>query len=202
MVAKKKTKKAVSKKAVSKKVVSKKKSTKKLAKKSVSSPTLLLNDPLALMSVGSGQQETAIEDVVAAETKTQTVSAVVKDPVETAEEVSANEMPAEEVQVEEMSEEPVTDALSTNDSDIVFTGPLTIATTEEWLSKIVEIIQTAHEIKIDASEVSQVDGSGLQLICSLVKSAESKSIKVQWIGNNETVKDAAIQAGLDKAIGL
>lgn len=203
MAIKKTTKKSVNKKGVSKKSVSKKKAVKKAA----SSPALLVNDPLAFMSADSKDQEAVAEDSAATETKP--VSAEVEKPsvviVEAVEEVSTSETPLEEVQVETMPEESiaeVTDELPTNDSDIVFTGPLTIATTEEWLSKIVEIVQTANEIQIDANEVSQIDGSGLQLICSLVKSAESKAIKIQWAGSNKTLKDAATQAGLDKAIGL
>ena len=112
------------------------------------------------------------------------------------------EITPEEVVLASDEKTTETDQSTLDDGNIILTGPLTIATTEEWLTKIVDCVNAANEIKIDASEVAQVDGSGLQLLCSLIKTAESKQINVTWTGNNESLQEAAKQAGLDKAIGF
>lgn len=89
-----------------------------------------------------------------------------------------------------------------SESIVKLEGAMTIAKAEELYGQLEEIFRSANPTKIDASEVSRVDTSILQLLVSFVNSKKSGGVTVEWVGVSDDFLAGAKILGLEEHLDL
>lgn len=100
----------------------------------------------------------------------------------------------------EMAEENKTE--SVDDNVLMLTGIQDISQSESLKKDMLELVKNNTEVKIDASNVSRVDGSTLQLLCGLFAYAKTNSIKLVWVDPSEALMMSAEYLGIKEQIEL
>lgn len=78
-----------------------------------------------------------------------------------------------------------------------FGGAITIYEAKKMLGLLKESFEAGDELKIDLTEVSSIDTSGIQLIWSVHKTAKKMGKKYSVTGASEAVLKTIRRAGLD-----
>ncbi len=78
----------------------------------------------------------------------------------------------------------------------------TIIRAEELHTQMESLIQTAHDIQVDASQVEQIDTSALQLLISFHQALEKEGRTLSWHNPSEQTLSTAKLLGLDTHLGL
>jgi len=68
--------------------------------------------------------------------------------------------------------------------------------------QIMVLIKDSKHIQIDASDVSRVDGSALQLLCALFAYANTHDIQLSWIKPSEAMLASAEYLGMKEQLKL
>lgn len=80
----------------------------------------------------------------------------------------------------------------TNDAGqclIVISGEMSVYTAKLTQSSLLELLQTENRIRVDLSEVDDIDSAGVQLLLSLRKYAQKKDIDLQFHSHSQCVLD-------------
>ena len=77
-----------------------------------------------------------------------------------------------------------------------------ISKSDALKQEMLALIKENKSIKIDASDVSRVDGSALQLICGLFEYANSNDIELSWINPSDALLASADYLGVKKMLNL
>jgi anti-anti-sigma factor len=80
-------------------------------------------------------------------------------------------------------------------------GDLGIAQVEAMHQKLVETLERATEIEIDAGELRQVDTAGVQLLCTFVQQAGKSGVPLTWVALSEAIEKSVDQLGLNSLMG-
>jgi len=78
----------------------------------------------------------------------------------------------------------------------------TIVRAEELHAKMESLLQTGHDVEIDASTVEQCDTAALQLLLAFHKELENLGRDLTWKSPTDATLSAAKLIGLDKPLGL
>lgn len=79
---------------------------------------------------------------------------------------------------------------------------LTIPEVTEALDRLRALLDQGDDpLRLQGSGLEQVDGAGVQLLCALVKGARDRGRAVIWEGASPTLRAAAGQLGLERALG-
>jgi anti-anti-sigma regulatory factor len=79
---------------------------------------------------------------------------------------------------------------------------LTIADAESLKGQFIELLAEGAPITLNAVDVDQCDGAGLQLLSVFYKEASSRDIKVSWSSVSSNFHEAVSLMGLVNALGL
>jgi len=79
---------------------------------------------------------------------------------------------------------------------------LTIMDAENLKNDFLKIIIDGMGVTLDASELEQVDGAGLQLLAAFYKDAMRKGVAVNWNKISRSLDDAVTMMGMKEALGL
>lgn len=86
---------------------------------------------------------------------------------------------------------------SETDTELKFSGELTILNIKEIKDKMIETLNTDSVIKLDHKDVTEVDIAYLQLLQSFCQTAEKKNLEVLISDNNsDTLKKVLDTAGV------
>lgn len=88
------------------------------------------------------------------------------------------------------------------DQPVELPSSLTIADVGELHSTLVPKLQRVAPLFLDGKHVEVVDGAGLQLLASLVKTALEKGIEIRWQGASDGLLRAASQFGIAGRLGM
>lgn len=75
-------------------------------------------------------------------------------------------------------------------------GSLTIRHVQALTTELLSFVNSSVPVKLDASGISDIDTSGLQLLCSLDKSCSEVTI----VAPSDSLKAAAERTGLRRAL--
>lgn len=73
---------------------------------------------------------------------------------------------------------------------------LTIATVDGLRTSLLEVVNSAQALELDASEVTQIDTAGLQVLCAVVAQRRKGGLALSWLGR-ETIDPMISIAGLN-----
>lgn len=79
---------------------------------------------------------------------------------------------------------------------------LTIQEVAGMLETLRRSLEVGGTVMLDAGELDQVDGAGIQLLCTFVKEAVSQHIEVKWVATTEKLQSAAELLGLAEVLKL
>ena len=186
MTVKKKT--TVKKKAASKKKATVKKKT-TARKKAAVKKEVINHDPFAVLEEETDstlQTDNAItEEVTATEAQSQVMSGAEDGEQEPA-----------------MEPEPDNDTGADNGAIVELGHNLTIADAEAKKIDFMNIIADGVPVKLNAADIDQVDGAGLQLLAVLFKDAARKDISIGWDEVSPTLQEATKTLGLTEALKM
>lgn len=72
----------------------------------------------------------------------------------------------------------------------------------EWREKMSAAISAQDEVVLDGSEIERIDGTGLQLLVSVMKEAVSTNTAITWKSASDVLLESAAQLGLTEILGL
>ncbi len=78
----------------------------------------------------------------------------------------------------------------------------TIIRAEELHAQMETMLQSEHDVEIDASHVEQIDTSALQLILSFHTALQQAGRQLSWITPSPQTISSAKLLGLDQSLGL
>jgi len=84
---------------------------------------------------------------------------------------------------------------------ICFDEILDITLVFQYYERFNQVLNNQKTIVLNADKVEKVDGAGLQLIATFIKSAESLNVQVTWSGVSEAFKKNASLIGLSSSLG-
>jgi len=87
------------------------------------------------------------------------------------------------------------------ENTVCFDEVLDITLVFQYYERFNEILNNHKSITINAEKVEKVDGAGLQLMASFIKSAKSLNVDVTWSGVSENFKKSASLIGLSTSLG-
>ena len=157
-------------------------------------PSLLGNDPFAMIAEGGEEAEqhfgfraeSPAEESSAIETVETLVEAVVEPEPEPLNEVN---------QMDETTQ-------STDQPVIDLGSDLTIADVESKKIELSHIVSDALPVKLNAEELEQIDGAGLQLLAVLFKDAAKNNLEISWENVSSTLRDAVKLIGLVEVLNI
>lgn len=76
-------------------------------------------------------------------------------------------------------------------------GPLTIYQVGEIQERMIAALENNNGIELDLQNITECDMAGVQLLCSLKKSADKKDNRMIMSGVSQPVKDAFSRAGMN-----
>ena len=90
-----------------------------------------------------------------------------------------------------------------DDGDAINLGAsLTIKNVDEWHSRLVALLEEPGDICFQASDIDQIDGCGLQLLCSFFKTAQTGGINPTWKGASPRFCESAAYFGVANELGV
>ena len=78
----------------------------------------------------------------------------------------------------------------------------TIIRAEELHTQMESLIQSGHDIQVDASQVEQIDTSALQLLIGFHQALEKEGRALSWLNPSEQTLSTAKLLGLDTHLGF
>ena len=99
-------------------------------------------------------------------------------------------------------ESPAAAAADPNAEVIDLGSILTIRNVEEWHGRLENALGRANSIKLEAGALDQIDGTGLQLLCSFVKSAKVIELSIYWGETSTRLLQSASYFGASKVLGI
>ena len=84
---------------------------------------------------------------------------------------------------------------------ICFDEVLDITLVFQYYERFNEILNKQKSIVLNAEKIEKVDGAGLQLIATFIKSAETLNVQVTWSGISDAFKKNASLIGLSSSLG-
>jgi anti-sigma B factor antagonist len=69
-------------------------------------------------------------------------------------------------------------------------GELTIYTAREWRDRLMAVVEKDCDMELDLSEVSEVDGAGIQLLVALQMELQTKGHSLHMSGVSSRVMEA------------
>lgn len=78
----------------------------------------------------------------------------------------------------------------------------TIIRAEELHSQMEGLLQTGHDVEIDASQVEQIDTSALQLLYSFHQALNQDGKTLKWKSPSDQVVQTAKLLGLDEHLSI
>jgi anti-anti-sigma regulatory factor len=87
-------------------------------------------------------------------------------------------------------------------ANIKLEGVLNIARVEAMHAQFEDLEKNAEPFSINASDVTRVDTSVLQLLVSLFRSMSALEVEVKWAGMSDEFKASAKLLGLEKELKL
>jgi len=122
-------------------------------------------------------------------------------------EIDSVEKPENEI---ELSDSLPTDTDDTDDNVMTQTDQAVlqlhsvqdIGKSQALKNDMLALIKDNDEINIEASEVERIDGSALQLLCTLFQYSKDHNLVVNWINPSDAVIDSATTLGLKKTLEL
>ena len=78
----------------------------------------------------------------------------------------------------------------------------TIIRAEELHKQMEDLLQTGHDVEVDASQIEQIDTSVLQLLLSFHQSLSQDGRSLSWKTPSEQTLASAKLLGLDTSLGL
>ena len=104
--------------------------------------------------------------------------------------------------MEETTIERSQDPAEPGRQELKITGSLTICQAASFRQALLEGLAAGSELRVDLSRLSEIDLSGLQLLCSAHQSAEQAGKRLQVIdGGNEIFRCVAADAGFQRHVG-
>lgn len=94
------------------------------------------------------------------------------------------------------------DTPSSAAGDLIHLDVLTINTVEAWHQRLSTLLDSGDSFALDAAELEQIDGCGLQLLCSFFASAESRRVAVRWQSASARLSASARHFGVDGTLHL
>jgi len=88
-----------------------------------------------------------------------------------------------------------------NDNTICFDGVLDITLVFQYYERFNEILNNHKSVVINAEKIEKVDGAGLQLLVTFIKSAKNLNLEVTWSGVSDDFKKSASLIGLSDSLG-
>ncbi|WP_177420302.1 STAS domain-containing protein [endosymbiont of Lamellibrachia barhami] len=79
---------------------------------------------------------------------------------------------------------------------------LTIQDVAGMLETLRRLLELGGTVTLNAGELDQVDGAGIQLLCTFVKEAVNQHIEVKWVATAEKLQSAAELLGLAEVLNL
>lgn len=79
---------------------------------------------------------------------------------------------------------------------------LTISEVNEVVTRFRSLADLTNVVYLDATNLSRIDGAGVQLLCAIFKEAENQQMDIGWIGEPELVASVANQMGVLDLLGL
>ncbi len=79
---------------------------------------------------------------------------------------------------------------------------LTIQDVAGMLETLRRSLELGGTVTLNAGELDQVDGAGIQLLCTFVKEAVNQHIEVKWVATAEKLQSAAELLGLAEVLNL
>lgn len=78
----------------------------------------------------------------------------------------------------------------------------TIVRAEELHAQMESLLQTGHDVEVDASQVEQCDTAALQLLLAFHNELSKEGRTLSWASPSESTLNAAKLIGLDQPLGL
>jgi anti-anti-sigma regulatory factor len=156
--------------------------------------SLLGNDPFAMIAEGGEEAEQHFG--FRAESSTEDSSVI--GMLESMGEAVAEPEPSLLCEVNEMGET----AQSADRPVIDLGSDLTIADVEAKKIELTHILADALPVKLNAEELEQIDGAGLQLLAALFKNAAKNNLEITWVKVSSTLMDAVKLVGLVELLNM
>ena len=97
---------------------------------------------------------------------------------------------------------PAAVAADPNAEVIDLGSTLTIRNVEEWHGRFESALGGVDSIVLEAGALDQVDGTGLQLLCSFVKSAKIIELSIYWGETSTRLLQSASYFGASEVLGV
>ena len=78
----------------------------------------------------------------------------------------------------------------------------TIIRAEELHAQMETLLQTGHDVEVNASQVEQCDTAALQLLLAFHNELHKEGRKLTWASPSDSTLNAAKLIGLDQPLGL
>lgn len=148
-------------------------------------PPLLENDPFAMIAEGGEETEQHFGF------RAESMDEAVAEPEPEPEPTPLNE-------VNDMDE-----TVQNADRPVIELGSdLTIADVEAKKIELAHVLADALPVKLNAEELEQIDGAGLQLLAALFKNAAKNNLEISWLKVSATLMDAVKLVGLVELLNM
>ncbi|NNJ92967.1 MAG: STAS domain-containing protein [Gammaproteobacteria bacterium] len=154
-------------------------------------PSLLGNDPFAMIAEGGEEAEQHFGFRAESPTEDSSVIGMVE----------SMEQPKPEPPLSEVNE--MGETAQSEDRPVIDLGSdLTIADVEAKKIELTHILADALPVKLNAEELEQIDGAGLQLLAALFKNAAKNNLEITWVKVSSTLMDAVKLVGLLELLNM
>ncbi|CAK0775176.1 putative STAS domain-containing protein [Gammaproteobacteria bacterium] len=65
-----------------------------------------------------------------------------------------------------------------------------------------QILIRESVLQLEISRLERVDGAGVQLLCALVKEANTVGARIEWVGHSDALQESARRMGLASFLGF
>jgi len=104
--------------------------------------------------------------------------------------------------MDEMTLERRQDPAAPGKQELKVAGSVTIGQAAGFKEALLEALQVASELRLDLSGVTEIDLTGLQLLCATHQSAQASGKKVSVDdGGNRAYLDVVVNAGFPRNVG-
>ncbi len=93
-------------------------------------------------------------------------------------------------------------ALDAKENVVTLGESLTIQEVAGMLETLRRSLELGGTVTLNAGDLDQVDGAGIQLLCTFVKEAVNQHIEVKWSATAEKLQSAAELLGLLEVLNL
>ncbi len=79
---------------------------------------------------------------------------------------------------------------------------IVISEVMERREQMLAAVAGRNEIRLDGKQIEHIDGTGLQLLVSLIKEAVNGNVQISWVEASDVLRNNAAQLGLTEILAL